>query len=135
MTNEVAHRLSKARQLITPPEKWNQGSQITKKDDGFSHCALGALNFVDVDLESKTAFLDGASNCNLQLYWGCVNALAAEVPPDIEVTYAGEVVKRLRDTVHLSTLVAGYNNMSSHETVLAWFDQAIEKAVQCKSSA
>lgn len=116
--------LKASRELITPPEKWNQGEQIRhhyKSDSGVmitSHCAYGAL------LHSKK---DEDQHVKHSAVLACVDMLNAAIPPDSEL-------KNLRVLGWCNaptSRVCAYNNQTPHDGVLAWFDRAIERAESC----
>lgn len=105
--------LQAARALITPPEKWNQGSQIQMEEDGeVSHCAYGALNAIQqgrLDVPVVAA----------------VKLLHATIPQGTVI------LDKWGHSMNGSSWddacrVCAHNNANDHDTVLAWFDRAIE---------
>lgn len=114
---DVVRNLEKAREVITPPEKWCVGSRHSSAG---AHCALGAI-----EVAAQTGRYH-ADNCTPP-----VVALAAAIPADEREAIKAARLKDGRNGhvpgVNDNTyLVAVYNNTSDHKTVLEWFDRAIQ---------
>jgi len=108
---DVVKNLEKAREIITPREKWIVGNRWRElKEGGYAHCALGAIEMAKGGISHKNS----AKNCDPE-----VVALAAAIP-------ANEKAKALQVTGVHAAQVAHYNNRIDHETVLKWFDKAIQ---------
>ena len=118
MLNEtVIANLQKAREIITPEDKWCVGVRWWAKDDqgGYAHCALGALEAVQGRHRKNLA-----ASCDPE-----VIALVATIPAD-EKAKSSDGWIDFPANAH----VAQYNNRSTHKQVLEWFDHTIEHLKQ-----
>lgn len=110
---DVITTLQKAREIITPEDKWCVGLRWrARADGGYAHCALGAIEAV-TGLGRKNQ----AGACEPE-----VVALAAAIPAAEKQLNCGLRGRQLGNDAHVAT----YNNRSDHKTVLEWFDRAIE---------
>ena len=122
---DVLITLQKAREIITPEDKWCTRSRHSAAG---AFCALGAIDQALGEL-GKDVGLYGSSDCTPE-----VVALNAAIPSDAKKaiedghrsdnwnTRPNERISKDRN----ATKVAVYNNTSDHKTVLAWFDRTIE---------
>ena len=115
LNDTVIANLQKAREIITPEDKWCAGLRWRNTGSGYAHCALGAIEAAQGNHRENQA-----ESCDPE-----VVALAAAIP-------AKEKRKTVQDGYSWRASypndchVAQYNNRSDHKTVLAWFDRAIE---------
>lgn len=112
---EIVRNLQKARALISDPQHWliNIMSKLRGEGD-YAYCALGA-----VEKAVGAERYRGSQDCLPEIL-----ALDAMIPP-------GGHDKRSEHGYHYGNhraalRVANYNNASTHQEVLAWFDSAIE---------
>ena len=115
----VLKNLQKAREIITPPDRWIRWSRWESHEDGgHAHCALGALEAARTGKE-----YDMVHSCTPE-----VVALALVITDD----EWDKVCKHPKNNGEwgkaspLDARVAGYNNLNDHKSVLALFDRAIE---------
>ena len=121
--NAIAERvigtLERSRKLITPPEKWC----IERIEYRGAYCALGALSAV----RGTQMHAYRSDVCYETMD---VIALDAAIPAGkrhVPYTYTGVngTGKYTMSPNGPTQRVASYNNRSTHEEVLAWFDRAI----------
>lgn len=111
---DVLRNLEKAREIITPKDKWCTGLRWRMREDGeYAHCALGAIEAAIGGIEQKNL----ADCCTPE-----VVALVAAIPPAEKATTAKSWGVNISNAAHVAT----YNNRSNHQTILTWFDRAIE---------
>lgn len=125
MDKSVLDILIDARNLLARPYGFVRGRRATREhrvESGYAHCALGAIEAAD----GVTSSFD-ADECT-----PAVVALDAVIPSDVK-----EKMKVKDGVVDMDNGTAGpyprrigriaaYNNTTDQETVVAWFDRAIE---------
>ena len=112
MLNDIViANLQKAREIITPEDKWCVGARWLHRGrySGNTHCALGALEAAGVAEKNM------ANSCHPE-----VVALAAAIPAK-EKARSSDGWTDFPADAH----VAQYNNRSTHKQVLEWFDRTV----------
>lgn len=109
--------LKKARQLITPPDAWIQGSMY------------GTADGIRLNMHHDI------SSCRRCIVCYCADgALLSVVPPDRDwrhsaFAYLYQALPFPKSCDRLEA-IADFNDRSTHEEVLAAFDRAIEEALE-----
>jgi hypothetical protein len=111
MISDTQKNLQAARDVITPPRSWIAGyRKLHVGPNVVAHCALGSLDEVHKDIP----FYYADSGCPE------VQVLAEAIPADF-------VSRHEKFPLWAAHRVAEYNNAHDQDTVLAWFDRAIER--------